>query len=785
MAEGDWRIELQERLGLAICIDGCGRVVEAPAAEFSGSARLPVLVVGSRFAACLGAGEGPRFEQALQRACAEGRAAVDVQLETQPDGPCWISCRLRRLEDGRVGVWIEELDASHGESVAHRVEAERLRSFVDNTADAFIAHDMNGRLVDVNKAMCDSVNYSREELLSMHIYDVELTVEKGSIRGIWSRMTHGIPVTIEGRHRRRDGSVFPVEVRLGLFGEGEGARVMALCRDISERKRAEAARHQLTEALAQARDEAVRADLAKSEFLANMSHELRTPLNAVIGYTELVTEDLATFNAEPLRPDLERIHGAASFLLGLINDILDISKIEAGRFDVFLEEVDLGELLAEVIGVIQPLAEKNKNTLSVVTESTLGLIRTDRVKLRQALTNLLSNAAKFTKEGRIELAISRQGVDDETLCFRVSDTGVGIPSERCEMIFEAFTQADSSTTRRFGGTGLGLAITRRFCQMLAGDVVVESVVGEGSTFTITIPVWACEVEVQAATQALGIDCGLRSAEGGAEAPVAVDVAKERSPGGLSLSYVDAPVVLVISRDPEVHDAIAKQLLSEGIRIRSAFDGREGIAHARAFRPVAILLDIHAPDGSGFSVLAALTAEPALAAIPVVFSSRIADEQNVLKLGVEHYLVKPVTREGLLAIFDRYREAGGQSVLVVDDDSDTREVYSRILMQSGWRVHMAEHGAAALAWLMSSDIHIDVIIVDLMMPVMDGFEVIRHLRADERRRTIPLVVASAVELSPSDRERLRGRVQSFEPTGPISITELTQRVVEIVRERTES
>ena len=563
---------------------------------------------------------------------------------------------------------------------------------------------------------------------------------------------------------------------------------MALCRDISERKRAEAARQQLTQALADARDEAVRADQAKSEFLANMSHELRTPLNAVIGYTELVTEDLPNFNAEPLRPDLERIHSAASFLLGLINDILDISKIEAGRFDVFLEEIELGELLAEVLGVIRPLVDKNENTLSVVTKGALGLIRTDRVKLRQALTNLLSNAAKFTKGGRIELLISRAGADDELLRFQVSDSGVGIPSERCEMIFDAFTQADSSTTRRFGGTGLGLAITRRFCQMLAGDVRVESVVGEGSTFTITIPAWAREVEVLAASQALGIDCGLLATDDGLRANAvegAVEVVEEKPRAGLSLPDDDAPVVLVISGDPDAHDTIAAHLVSEGIRIRSAFDGREGIAHARAFRPEAILLDLHSPRGGGFAVLAALAAEPALAAIPVVFSSMVAEDQGASKLGVDHYLVKPVTREGLLAIFDRYREAGGQSVLVVDDDGDTREVYGRILTQSGWQVHTAVHGAAALAWLMSSDIKIDVIIIDLMMPVMDGFEVIQHLRADEKRRSIPLVVASAVELSDWDRERLRGRIESIESTGPLSIEELTRRVVKIVRERAPS
>ena len=796
VAEESWRRRLLEIVGVALVLDGEGRVcaeIEGWSTHL-GDCREPGL--GEPFAGALAEADAAAFAEALLLAEGQGRAEIELPWPRAGGGSLWVRCRLAPVGADRIGALVEDIDGPRRALEALRGRADRTQSFVDNTADAFIAHDMNGRFVDVNKAMCDSVGYSREELLQMHIYDVEMTVKKGSVRGIWSRMTPGIPVTIEGKHRRRDGSVFPVEVRLGLFGEGDAARVMALCRNISERKRAEAARHELNEALALARDEAVRADQAKSQFLANMSHELRTPLNAVIGYTELITEDLDVLGASSLRPDLERVHGAATFLLGLINDILDISKIEAGRFDIYLEEIDVEHVLAEVVDVIQPLAERNGNRLVSRLEAGLGPVRTDRLKLRQVMNNLLSNACKFTSKGEIGLVVRREGSGGEWLVIEVSDTGVGIPPERCEMIFEAFAQADSSTTRKYGGTGLGLTISRRFCEMLGGGIEVKSAVGEGSTFTVRILARATEEDVLAASRSLGLEreepavapvaessgsegaAAATSAEGGARPQVSAAAGE-----GLELPYDDAPVVLVIDDDPAVHDLISRHLVREGVRIRSAYDGREGIAHARAFRPAAILLDVVLPDISGWEVLAALKAEPTLATIPVVFSSILQEEDRALSLGADDYLVKPVSRERLLSVLTLHTGGGEGTVLVVDDDADAREVYRRGLRQSGWEVREACHGVEALERL-EEDGPADVIILDLMMPEMDGFAVVEHLRRDPRWSGIPVVIASAMELSEADRRQLRSRVAAVYRKGSLSLVELSASLARLAMKRSQ-
>ena len=318
----------------------------------------------------------------------------------------------------------------------------------------------------------------------------------------------------------------------------------------------------------------------KSQFLANMSHELRTPLNAIIGYSEILQEEVADLGQEGLVPDLKKVESAGRHLLGLINDILDLSKVEAGRMDVFLEDVEVVPLLEEVRALIVPLAEKNGNVLELRLADDLGTIRTDRTKLKQSLLNVLSNGSKFTENGRLTLVSERFETDQPMIRFAISDTGIGMTEEQLGRLFQAFSQADSSTSKKYGGTGLGLAISRQFCQLLGGDITVASRPNEGSTFTITLP-----VRSEATPQIKPAD--------------APRIAADTN---------NAATILIVDDDPAARDLLAASLKSAGYRLVHAAGGDEALDLARTIRPDAITLDVIMPKPDGWDVLSALKAD---------------------------------------------------------------------------------------------------------------------------------------------------------------------------------
>lgn len=360
----------------------------------------------------------------------------------------------------------------------------RFRELVEHASDAIFVHDLDGNFVDVNYQACETLGYSREDLLSMKVDEVEVNSTPGGVGGIWRQLEEGGAVTVDGSHRRKDGSTFPVEVRVGLLTYDARPMIVAMARDVTARKMAET---QLYEAKEAAED----ASRTKSIFLANTSHELRTPLNAVIGYSEMLEEETRANGHDEYATDLSRIKSAGHHLLDIITGILDLSKVEAGKMEVDLVPVNLPDLLAGVGAAVEPLARRNGNNLAIECDPSIGEISSDPVKLRQILLNLLSNAAKFTRDGQIalkaELEIAGEG---KWIILEVGDTGIGIAAEKFDKLFEAFTQGDSSTTRRFGGTGLGLAISRRYCELLNGTIEVESRPGQGSVFTVRLPAQA-------------------------------------------------------------------------------------------------------------------------------------------------------------------------------------------------------------------------------------------------------------------------------------------------------
>ena len=523
-------------------------------------------------------------------------------------------------------------------------------------------------------------------------------------------------------------------------------KLTELNRDLDDKVR------ERTAALAEATEEAQAASKAKSTFLANMSHELRTPMNAILGYSEMLIEEAEDSEQEESVPDLKKINDAGKHLLGLINDVLDISKIEAGRMELFLETFDVAPLVETIVSTVQPLIVKNGNELIVDCEDGLAAMHADVTKLRQALLNLLSNAAKFTENGTITLTAA-QGEEPGTIRFDVTDTGVGIPPDRLDVVFEAFAQADDSTTRNFGGTGLGLPISREFCRMMGGDVTASSDLGKGSTFTIVLP-----------------------REVGHDPSPAEEV--EQPDGG------DGPLVLVIDDDPTARDLICKVLQRDGFRVVTAGGAEDGLRLARERHPMAITLDILMPGTDGWSVLASLKQDPALQDIPVVMVSMLDEDRLAQALGASDYMTKPVDRARLSRILNGFRsDATAGSVLIVEDDPDIRNMLQRLVTKEGWVAATAENGSEGLAQLAAA--RPDVIFTDLMMPVMDGFDFVDELRRMPEWRDVPVIVLTAKDLTEEDRRRLNGHVERVLDKGSEDADSLLARLHDLVGTPSES
>ena len=628
-------------------------------------------------------------------------------------------------------------------------ERQTLSAAIATISDGFVLYDKDDRIVVCNDRVREIypgiADLFRPGTSFREILEIAVTRPVVDLAG------HTPEEWIAGRMRQHAAPHSVVEysyqgdlwVRISERKTQDGGTV-AVYTDITELKRRQME-------LEQAREQAEQASRTKSRFLASMSHELRTPLNAIIGLTEMMVNNAARFGTEKAVEPLRRVERAGKHLLDLINQVLDLSKIEAGKLDLNPEMVNVARLVDEVIGTARPMAEQNKNQLSLDCPAGIAPIVVDALRLRQILLNLLSNACKFTKGGEVSLRVRSVSIESRPwLEFAVADTGIGMTPEQVGKLFEEFTQADQSTARRYGGTGLGLAISRRLCRMMGGDVTVTSKPGKGSLFVVRLPLDA------------------------AAAPGSI-----WQVGGESRDLVPlGDCVLVIDDDATARELIATHLRDEGFAVVTAAGGREGLKRAQELHPAAITLDVLMPDVDGWTVLAALRGNPELADIPVVMATIVDQQSKGMTLGAVGYLTKPINRDQLIALLRPYQERLQRpSVLLVEDESAQRERIRSWLEPEQWLVSEAENGRLALDFIARETP--DIILLDLMMPEMDGFQLVAALRDRPQWRSIPVIVITAMDLTAEDRARLNSGIEGIlakDSFTPEQLVETVRRVV---------
>ena len=645
------------------------------------------------------------------------------------------------------------------------VEAEkRFRAIVEaSPVPMVITRQGDGHILYANEHLGRMLGYPVMDLIDHKSPDFYYAPEE-RMNILTLLRQQGYVASYEMQFRHADGSPVWASLSLQRMRYQGAPAIFAAFVDITERKR-------FQEQLQEAKEAAEAANQAKSAFLANMSHELRTPLNAIIGFTRIVRRKADGALPEKQVENLDKVLTSADHLLHLINTILDIAKIEAGRMDVQVTAFAVDNLVNLCTTTAQPLLKPN---VKLVTDlaATLPPLHSDQDKIKQILLNLLSNAAKFTHAGEI---VVRAGLQDDkvtrwqgdkvttrpeavtpspshparaSLVISVSDTGIGISEEAMGRLFGEFQQADSSTTRQYGGTGLGLAISRKLARLLGGDLTATSTPDVGSTFTLTLPLQAAEAE----------------GTGGQGDRVTSDKATDEPPVTLSRGALWAHpvtsspgqrVLLAIDDDADVLYLLRENLSEAGYQVVGVRSGEEGVQQAKALQPFAITLDIMMPRKDGWQVLHELKSDPATRHIPVILLTIVDKKALGYQLGAADYLVKPLDRQAVLTVLNRLARQNGRSqskrVLVVDDDTQVIDLVRQLLGESNYALDVATDGVAALAAIERQPP--DVILLDLMMPRLDGFGVIEQLRT----RQIPIIVLTAKLLSHEELSWLHERV----------------------------
>ncbi len=644
-------------------------------------------------------------------------------------------------ERGLIYAVARDITGRKGTEERLRASEDRYRKLFElNPQPAWIYDRSTLCFLAVNRAAVQKYGYSQDEFLSMTIRDIRPPEEIPRMLKRVSVLRDGMIKGGIWRHRKKDGSILYVDITSHSLTFAGRPADFVIAADITERKRAEEERQRFTSSLEAANRElelrnreVERATQLKSRFLASMSHELRTPLNAIVGFSDLLSEETSGQLNDKQKRFVNHIKKGSSHLLQLINDILDLAKIEAGQLEMRCEDFDVEDALPEVLSIIRPLA-MTKNIQVDHDVEVRRQIYADRVRFKQILYNLLSNAVKFTpKDGRIAIDCTENG---NFVSISVTDSGIGIRPEDQAIIFEEFRQAGGSTDAVSEGTGLGLAITKRLVEQQGGRISLESTPGKGSRFTFTLPAVTGASEVQAA---------LEPANSGM-----VPAATVRS----------KPLVLVVDDEPPARELLASYLESD-YQIAMAGSGSEAMTKAQQLRPDAITLDVLMPGGSGFETLVALRKAPETANIPIIIVSIVDQKRVGFALGAADYLIKPIRKPVLLEAIRKHVSPHGDddaAILLVDDDPEALELLEETLRSAGYETQSVRCGERALEVLSSK--LVGAVVLDLLMPGMDGFQVIKHLRGEPALKELPILVMTAKSLSPDEIAILSQQTQAL-------------------------
>jgi PAS domain S-box-containing protein len=654
---------------------------------------------------------------------------------------------------------------------------EKFEKISTSAQDAIIMIDNKGIITFWNHAAEKMFDYTREEVMGkeMHGLIALPEYEDRYKRGLEGFMVDGkgpaIGQILSVYAKKQNGAEFPVELSLSTFKLKTGTwHAAGIIRDITDRRRAE-------EALLNAKINAETANRSKSDFLATMSHELRTPLNSIIGFSDLMIDGGVGETSDMQKKFLGNISTSGKHLLSLINNILDLSKVEAGKMELSYELFGVYVTIDEVKQLVSPLADKKGLKLEFNKEESLDKIYADRLRFKQILFNLASNAIKFSHPGG-KITISATKIKDKAQ-FSVEDTGIGISDENKSKLFQPFTQLESTTTRRYEGTGLGLSLVKKFIEMHGGQIWVESELGEGTKFTFELPLKPVSKE-ESTIQMVPSPETIEKASNVLESRISVPQIIESSN-----SEGDGPLILVVEDDEPSRELLEITLKNEGYSVASAKNGKEALELARKMKPFAITLDIMMPGMDGWDVLKHLKEKEQTHNIPVIITSMLEEHELGVVWGAIDHLNKPIEKEILLATFERLKgkmPKSSHTVLVVDDETTAVELIVSMLSGEEVNVLTAYGGKEAIDIALRE--RPDVIILDLMMPVISGFDVIKALKTNPETIDILIIICTAKDLDSDDRKTLDGNVTSIMQKGMLSREKLID-FIKALEKRTSS